>query len=165
MVYVLWYIRKYIPGATVVLRRPKDYGWIYIFTPTGVSVTDKVSALSGFLNVDDPKTFYLVDTIEPGPFRAKTIEVSSPCKVHYKQFKKGGNTRTYFMPIWSYEECLSLIHSEVYDKDKDDFFKHYDLIGGIPRLLFEYGLQTLKLGIASAIVQSDLSKCVRSIGE
>lgn len=157
-------IRRRFPKSTVVINRAKDGEMIYVATPKCVFQVTHMSDVQKVLS--DPNNFYLVDTLPPVTCHARIIEVSSPCRDHYKEFMKSGNTLTYTMPIWSYEECLSLLHSNVYGDEvpEADFYANYELIGGIPRLLFEKKTWELDSEVSNAIDRSRLDKLVQSIG-
>jgi hypothetical protein len=90
---------------TVILYRHLEKRW-YLFSKDKVLTADDtdlpvVSWIRKLL--DNPNTWYLVDTAEPLQVKAKTLLVSSPYVERYKEFRK---TRAMirFMPIWSKKE-------------------------------------------------------------
>ena len=96
---------------------------------------------------DNPKTWYLADTLPKCPEKilCKTLLVASPQKKHYHEFQKAG-AFTYYMPVWSWEEidqCNQVLK-------KDNVSENYNLVGGIPRYVFEQAqLPNVKNSIAN----------------
>jgi hypothetical protein len=100
--FFMHYLRQIEGEPTVVLYRHLEKRW-YLFAKEEVLVAkdSDFPAVSMIQNrLDDPNTWYLVDTAEPLQVKAKTLLVSSPYVERYKEFRKT-RARIRFMPVWS----------------------------------------------------------------
>ena len=103
-----------------------DLSEFHLFTPAGVQEGDQRSFRR---ELDDPQTWYLVDSVRPLMCSAATVLVSSPHPNTYKEFLKI-KARMRYMPVWQREElqlvrevcCLCVI------------FTSYNLILFMPSL-------------------------------
>lgn len=80
---------------------------------------------------------YFFDTVpDPGEWRARMVNVSSPKRENYKQYQKYPNVVTYYMPVWNYDEFMAC-WTEVFSSFKlEEFHRKFLLFGGIPRSIF-----------------------------
>lgn len=126
---------------TIVLFRHLEKRW-YLFSKGTVLVAEKAHGQTAFRKyLDDPDTWYLVDTAQPLQVKAKTLLVSSPYVERYKEFRKT-NAMIRFMPVWSKED-IDVCRKEFYNnpgnryvsqENVDTLFKKW---GGIPRYVLE----------------------------
>lgn len=97
---------------TIVLYRHLEKVW-YLFSEDGVFVEVEANGHSAFKKyLDNPNTWYLVDTAQPLQVKAKTLLVSSPYVERYKEYLKT-KAKLRFMPIWNKKEidiCRKVIH-------------------------------------------------------
>jgi len=86
--------------------------------------------------LSDPETWFLLDTVpDPGEWKARMVNVSSPKRENYKQYQKYPKVVTYYMPVWSYDEFE--VSAKVFPSVGGEVFhKKFLLFGGIPRLIF-----------------------------
>jgi hypothetical protein len=89
--------------------------------------------------LNEPDTWFLVDSVRnPGEFwKCVILNVASPQRENYKEFKKYPAVKTYYMPPWTVEE-VNLVwtkyHSTALTKQQVD--DRFSLYGGIPRHIF-----------------------------
>ena len=103
--YFMHYLRQVEEEPTVVLYRHLEEKW-YLFSNARILVVSKEDLQSILMIkrlLDDPNTWYLIDTAEPLQVKAKTLLVSSPYVERYKEFLKT-KAEMRFMPIWSKED-------------------------------------------------------------
>ncbi|CAG8689323.1 7310_t:CDS:2 [Funneliformis mosseae] len=159
--YLLYILR--CKGATVVFDRQIDKKYI-IFTGENVYITFYDDMVESFLN--NPTTWYLVDTKPPPYVHAITILVCSPNKAYYKEFRKMLKSTIRYMPIWSWNEivkCRNLLYTDIIDSELIKYYNHW---GGIPRFVLEKaGDPSQDLLLEQAIVSISLEKCLQSVGE
>ncbi len=133
--YILWELSKSTP--TVIMRREKDEGTIFVFQKKRCWRTKNPDDIDGLL--EEPTTWYLTDTLSKPPgeiIKAVTIVVASPARKHYKEFLKHSATAPlHYMPIWSLDELH--IARQAYSMSAEEVEKGYCLIGGIPRFVLE----------------------------
>ena len=152
--YVMWRISSMDNVGTVILRRAKDDGLIYVFGRNNswstVNYGDIVSLLSS------PNTWYLTDTLDPPPgeVKAVTILVASPARKHYKEFLKYSVTDVLrYLPVWSLEELMKARKS--FSLSEEQVENRYCLIGGIPRFVLEKEQDLVSL-IDGAIIRLNI---------
>ena len=69
--------------------------------------------------LDDPATWYLVDSDQPLEVAAKTLLVSSPYNNRYKDFLKHYTSTMRYMPVWTWDEiesCQKVLLIVLYSK-------------------------------------------------
>jgi hypothetical protein len=74
---------------------------------------------------------------DPGERIAYTVNVASPNKENYKQFRKYSSVRTLYMGPWSEGEiitCFKYLYPTVVSEE--ELKKRFSIFGGIPRLIF-----------------------------
>lgn len=136
--YVMWRISSMKEVGTVILRRAKDYGLIYVLDKDGCCVTRNLGDIDEFLLRSN--TWYLTDTLDPQPgeLKAVTILVSPPSRHYYNQFIKYSMTDSLrYLPVWSLEELQEC--AALYQMTPTAIEEEYSLIGGIPRFVLEKG--------------------------
>ncbi|CAG8726120.1 6911_t:CDS:2, partial [Funneliformis caledonium] len=121
--------------ATVIFDRQIDKKYI-IFTDENIYIKFYDDMVESFLN--NPITWYLVNTKPPPYVHAITILTCFPNKTYYKEFHKMLKSTIRYMPIWS----------------------------GIPRFVLEKaGDSSQDLLLEQAIVSISLEKCLQNVGE
>uniref|UniRef100_A0A7S0WNW8 Crinkler (CRN) family protein n=1 Tax=Chlamydomonas leiostraca TaxID=1034604 RepID=A0A7S0WNW8_9CHLO len=117
--------------------------------------------------LDDPKTWYLVDEVEPVFCRAKTVLVSSPNRNIYHAFLKQRGATQRFMPVWTKDEidlCRARLHTELEQEVVDDLWAKW---GGRPRYVLEKALDPVVQASLDFAIYScpDVMTLVRSLSE
>jgi hypothetical protein len=101
--FFMHFLHQQEANPTIVLFRHLERRW-YLFSKGEVLLTVEADGPSVFQKyLDDPNTWYLVDTAQPLQVNAKTLMVSSPYVERYKEYLKT-KAQLRFMPIWSKEE-------------------------------------------------------------
>eukprot|EP00842_Homolaphlyctis_polyrhiza_P004700 jgi/Hompol1/5230/HPOL_004312-RA len=155
--YIMWRISTMDGVGIVVLRRAKDYGLIYVFEKTRCWTTSKYDDVVDWLFL--PDTWYLTDTLAtpPGEFKAVTIVVASPARVHYKEFLKYSSTDSLrYLPVWSLDELKQA--AALYDIEPGSIEQRYCLIGGIARYVLEKQKEDLSSTIAVSVGRLNIDK-------
>lgn len=100
--FLMYLLRLKDPNAVVVLYRHLEKAW-YLFSKEKICVAHEGTKTAIIIRqkyLEDPKTWYLIDTAKPLRVRAKTLLVSYPNVKIYKEFLKS-KTNIRFMPVWS----------------------------------------------------------------
>jgi hypothetical protein len=154
--YVMWRVAHMETAKTMILHRHMDNGNIYVFQNHRCWKTRNLDYVDEFL--EDPSTWYLVDTLEPPPgqVNAVTILVAPPARRHYETFTKYlGTPPLYYFPVWSLEELKLVAPS--YSRDLKEIEERYYKIGGIPRYVLGKK-DDLKTVIRSAVGRLAIEK-------
>jgi len=144
----------------VVLRRQRDMV-CYLFSNRQVKATKNIADYYTTLN--DPDVWYLVDTVpDPGGVRAKTVFTCSPRRTVFKEFERYLLRITLYLPTWTCPEVDQLRVTIFNTMDMNKMYERFDLIGGIPRLIFSQ--TNLEEAVSAAINRSSFEKCTQMNG-
>ncbi|CAG8707003.1 11090_t:CDS:1, partial [Funneliformis mosseae] len=120
--------------------------------------------VESFLN--NPTTWYLVNTKLPPYVHGITILACSSNKTYYKEFCKMLKLTIRYMPIWSWNEivkCQNLLYTDIIGSELVKCYNHWS---GIPRFVLEKaGDPSQNLLLKQAIVSISLEKCLQSISK
>ncbi|KAI3658528.1 hypothetical protein MP638_004839 [Amoeboaphelidium occidentale] len=107
---------------------------MFIVSPDGVK---KISGTStGFPKGDD--WYYLIDSKEPSlESCAMTILTASPRVKFANEYAKDAKP-FYYMPLWTWEELVKFLEAVELQVDQDDLKYRFEILGGVPRKLFEF---------------------------
>ena len=141
--YILWRLANMEPNKTVIIHREKDGGYIYVFQHDRCWGTFNYSDVDEFL--DDPTTWYLVDSYSNRPAEVKAIIIlmSSPSTQEEMYFRCSATAHPYYLPVWSLEE-LKMI-APFFSTNLRTVEEQYNLVGGNPVSIF------YKIGLKEAI--------------
>lgn len=155
--FSLYFLWRYITenrDVPILFEYGKDR--IYFLSPSKSYITNRVKCTM----LDYP---YLVDFIgsnEPcemiGLF---TVVFSSPDPRRYKQMMKNlGRASRYVMPVWTWEELIQL--NEIHKIPREIISQRFDLIGGVPRYIFDGQLKDIQSEItyALSLTSGDIAK-------
>jgi hypothetical protein len=148
---------------SVLLDNKDSTGFI---TPDGNLIPVKDDEYRLF--AERPNTYCIIDEVElkvshdfNGP---KLIMVSSPKKEIVDKFMKAQNSRKFYMPIWSLEECQEKIYYDITEGLVKEKFK---LCRGIARWVFNtnMSLSTIEKTLKNAILNINLKNVIRSMSK
>lgn len=124
-----------LEGKSFVYRHFND---VACFLFHGDKVYKSAVPSGVFSILSHPDVWFLADSIPPLTRMNRSLMVSSPHESLCKNFKKAHPCATYYMPIWSYEECLLNYNVSHADKfSMKNFQKRFELCGGIARHIFD----------------------------
>ncbi|GIL61076.1 hypothetical protein Vafri_15463 [Volvox africanus] len=113
-------------------------GLKYLFTTNGTDIKVEMGSEMDFIEeVNDPKTWWIVDTGTAFRRPASTVLLASPDRQRYKEFLKFQGTTTLFMPIWTddeIKECRIRLYPHLSDATVRDLVWKW---GNIPRYVLE----------------------------
>lgn len=135
--YFLWKYFSDNPLGEILLEVSNNV--IYYIQPNKTTTLLRIQCMT-------IKCPYLVDLRDRQEPAAKlglyTVVFSSPNPSRYKQFMKQYEiSRRYIMPTWSYEESQTL--NEIRNIPEEELYARFELVGGVPRLIFSLDLQQL----------------------
>jgi hypothetical protein len=133
--YLFWRLANEETVKAVIFRREGELGCIYVFQHDGCWETFDYDDLDELL--DDPATWYLVDSYVNRPAEVKAITIFvTPVKLQHDMcFSYSAAAQPYYLPVWSLEElkvAASLSRTRVKEVEE-----RYSFIGGIPRYIFD----------------------------
>ncbi|GIL61075.1 hypothetical protein Vafri_15463 [Volvox africanus] len=118
-------------------------GLKYLFTTNGTDIKVEMGSEMDFIEeVNDPKTWWIVDTGTAFRRPASTVLLASPDRQRYKEFLKFQGTTTLFMPIWTddeIKECRIRLYPHLSDATVRDLVWKW---GNIPRYVLEKAMET-----------------------
>ncbi|GIL61138.1 hypothetical protein Vafri_15549 [Volvox africanus] len=118
-------------------------GLKYLFTTNGTDIKVEMGSEMDFIEeINDPETWWIVDTGTALQRPASTVLLASPDRQRYKQFLKLQGMTTLYMPIWTddeIEECRIRLYPHLSDATVRDLVWKW---GNIPHYVLEKAMET-----------------------
>jgi hypothetical protein len=93
--------------------------------------------------------------------RCNFIVSTSPRRDLINDFKKDGNPRFFFMPVWSEVEMLAIVPLF---PDANGWSQRFESLGGVPRHVLQLTTETPKEIIEAACKACSLDDCIQIVG-